>query len=513
MQLMFTAVLFAFTSGLALLLTALQIRLNARLQLTAAPRSDRWHRNPTPSSGGIAIFGAAATAYCIWFRGAHLPIALGVASLWLLGLLDDRIRLRPALKLLGQCLVAGAVVLSGVVFHGTSVALVNVVVSFVWLVGATNAFNLIDNMDGLCAGVTVIIAGSRFFLLATAGNWSDANLCALIGAAYAGFLILNYSPARIFMGDCGSMLAGFSLAALAIDTPLAHTKVFMAGIFYPALTFIYPVFDTLLVSVLRKFAGRPISVGGRDHSSHRLVSLGLSDSRVVWILWALTAAGCAIGLMVRAMPLGLLAIGGLLCVGLAVFGIFLASLPAFPLAAPASGSSWLRRHLPSLRAGIILQHDILLAGIALICAFLVRFGPHVPPDQLRNLTVSFPIIVLLHAAVSYHERTWELSWTSFRVRDVVPLARVTVIAASLAFVTCWMLGLRSYSRGVIVLYCVFAVAFGTQMRCSLPVLRTIFCIRSGASILWITDTAAEAAVEPRHFTVAAHDDTARSRLA
>ena len=479
-QLFFTGILVASASGLSLLLTALQIRLNGRLRLTAAPRSDRWHRNPTPSSGGIAIFCATAAAYCVWFRGDHLPIALGAAALWLMGLLDDRLRLRPAVKLFGQSVVAAAVVMSGVVFHATPSATVNVVVSFLWLVGITNAFNLIDNMDGLCAGVTVIISAFRFSLLAAAGNWNDANLCALIGGAYAGFLILNYSPARIFMGDCGSMLAGFSLAALAIDTPLAHTKAFLAGVFYPALTFIYPMFDTMLVSVLRKVAGRPISVGGRDHTSHRLVSLGLSESRVVWIMWVLTALGCAIGLMVRTMPLGLLAIGGLLCVALTVFGIFLATLPAFPLSGAASEASWLRRHLPSLRAGVILELDISLAGIALISAFLVRFGPQVPPDQLRNLSVSLPIMLLLYAGVSCYERTWELSWTAFRICDVMPLARATIVAASLAFVACWMLNLRSYSRGVMVLYCLFSVGMTTLLRCSLPLLQAMFC-RANAS--------------------------------
>ena len=436
-------------SGLALLLTAVQVRLNDVLRLTAAPRGDRWHKNPTPSSGGIAIFCAAAIAYWWWFHGEHLSIALGAAALWLLGFLDDRLRLRPAVKLIGQAAVAGAIVSSGVVCHATSSYAFNTAFSFFWLVGITNAFNLIDNMDGLCAGVTVIIAAFRFALLAIGGNWTDANLCALVGAVYAGFLILNYSPARIFMGDCGSMPAGFTLAALAIASPLPHTKVSLIGVFYPVLTFTYPIFDTMFVSILRKIARRPISVGGRDHSSHRLVSLGLRDSRVVWILWLLTALGCGIGLMVQWMPLGLIAAGGLFSVALAVFGIFLATRPGYPHFRRYPEGR--RLPAPSLRIGVILILDVSLAGIALLSGFLARFGPHMLvylPDQMRNLALSLPVIMLLHGVVSYYG-TSELSWMSLRLPDVLSLARTTIVAEACACVAIWILNLESYSISVL----------------------------------------------------------------
>jgi UDP-GlcNAc:undecaprenyl-phosphate GlcNAc-1-phosphate transferase len=320
------AIVFFSAGALAYLLTCVQIRWSARLRLTAAPRSDRWHRMPTPSSGGIAIFLAVAAIYCIGFRSQHSAVALGAAALWLLGLVDDRLRLPAVWKLAGQMAVAAAVVASGVVFHATPSTTFNLAFSFVWLVGITNAFNLIDNMDGLCSGVTLIIAIFRIALLASVGDWLEADLCALVGAAYAGFLVLNRNPARIFMGDCGSMLAGFSLAALTIASPLPHTKVFLAGIFYPAITFMYPIFDTALVTISRRLAGRPISVGGKDHSSHRLVCLGLSEKRAVLLLWALTAVGSAIGLMVKVMPISGVTAGGVFALALAAFGVFLAAI-------------------------------------------------------------------------------------------------------------------------------------------------------------------------------------------
>jgi len=314
------------SAALAVLMTYLQIRLSPVLRLTAVPRADRWHKRPTPSSGGIAILCAAAAIYLMLFRGQHVAIASGALALWTLGLVDDRSRLRPVVKLAGQCVVSACVVASGVVLHATPFEPLNMLLSFSWLVGITNAFNLIDNMDGLCAGVTVIIAGFCCFLLGARGDWDEAGLYALVAGVYAGFLVCNYRPANIFMGDCGSMLAGFSLAALTIATPISRSESPVASLFYLALTFIYPIFDTMLVFVLRKVAHRPIFAGGKDHSSHRLALLGLGEARAVAILWTLTAVGSAIGLLVAWMPMGLILGGSVLCGLLAVFGRFLAGV-------------------------------------------------------------------------------------------------------------------------------------------------------------------------------------------
>jgi UDP-GlcNAc:undecaprenyl-phosphate GlcNAc-1-phosphate transferase len=312
---------------LSALLTRLQIGWNARLGLTAAPRSDRWHVVATPSSGGLAIFLSCAAAYALAGQWLYPRIAAGVVALWIFGFLDDRFRLRPLVKLTAQVSAAAFVVLGGVVFPVTPWFAANVALSMFWIVMITNAFNLIDNMDGLCAGVVIIICLFRGWLLAAEGFRTEAELCAIIAAAFAGFLIFNYHPARIFMGDCGSLPVGFALGALTLAGPAPHKGLLLAGFFYPALTFTYPIFDTALVSILRKLAGRSISVGGRDHSSHRLASLGLDQRQVVWILWLLTAFGSSMGLMIYWMPDALFVVGAVLAGLLAIFGLFLAKVP------------------------------------------------------------------------------------------------------------------------------------------------------------------------------------------
>jgi UDP-GlcNAc:undecaprenyl-phosphate GlcNAc-1-phosphate transferase len=345
---------------LSALLTRLQIAANSRLRLTAPPRPDRWHTVPTPSSGGLAIFLSGAAAYCLACPGHYPRIALAAAGLCIFGFLDDRLRLRPLLKLAVQTAAAAFVVLGGVIFQATPSYLLNVVLSAFWIVMITNAFNLIDNMDGLCAGVVIVICLFRCCLLSAGSYTADARLCAIIAASMAGFLVFNYHPARIFMGDCGSLPVGFALGALTLAGPAPHKGLLLAGFFYPALTFTYPIFDTALVSILRKLSGRPISVGGRDHSSHRLVSLGLSERQAVWILWALTALGSSLGLLIHRRPETLLTAGTLLTALLGIFALALARPPVdpllrqyprpfiFPAAAPRSTSSELAQRNPAV---------------------------------------------------------------------------------------------------------------------------------------------------------------------
>jgi len=319
--------LILFTGLLSALFTRLQIRLNSSLGLTAAPRADRWHAVPTPSSGGLAIFLGCAAGYALLCPGRYPRIALAAAALWIFGFLDDRLHLRPLPKLAMQIAAAAFVVLGGLVFPLTPWYLPNVALSMFWIVLITNAFNLIDNMDGLCAGVVIVICLFRICLLSAHGYHADADLCAIIAAAFAGFLLFNYHPARIFMGDCGSLPAGFALAALTLAGPVPHKGGLPVGFFYPALTFAYPIFDIALVSTLRKLNGRPISQGGRDHSSHRLAALGLDQRQVVWILWLLTAFGASLGVLIHLMPEALFAAGALLACLLGMFAFSLARIP------------------------------------------------------------------------------------------------------------------------------------------------------------------------------------------
>src|SRR5262249_53421537 len=158
---------------------------------------------------------------------------------------------------------------------------------------------LLDNMDGLAAGVAAITAGIKLGLFLMDGNWAGAYASACFVGACLGFLALNFNPARIFMGDAGSMFLGFFVAGLSTIGGIPDSRPPVSVLIGPVAVMLVPIFDTVLVTVLRVMAGRPISQGGRDHTSHRLVIAGLTERRAVLTLYGLAATAGAVGIATR----------------------------------------------------------------------------------------------------------------------------------------------------------------------------------------------------------------------
>lgn len=321
-------------------------RYSGRLQLLAKPRPDRWHEMPTPNTGGVGILIGCAVAYLLFAGAGYWIVAACAGLVSLLGFVDDRLQLPPMAKLAGQAAAAAVVITSGTTLHWTPSPWVNVIITALWIIGITNAFNLIDNMDGLCAGVAAIVAASGAALSLLQQDGQRTLPLTIVAAACLGFLIFNHKPAKIFMGDCGSMFIGFSLASLAATSPRQGDSILESWYALPA--FLYPIFDTTLVSVLRRANGRPISVGGRDHSSHRLVFTGLSEQKAVWTLWGVAAVCAACGPLVYHRPGWFLFLMASLLTALTAFGTFLALLPGF---APHTQARSIDPMLQSLRRG------------------------------------------------------------------------------------------------------------------------------------------------------------------
>jgi len=286
----------------SLLFTPLLRGLAFRLGFVDHPTARKIHREPVALLGGVAIYGsfAAALLFKAAAAGPLLGILLGAAFLMLVGIVDDARGMNPWVKLLAQTAAASVAVAFGIQTTFLGVPYLNVPFTLLWIVGITNAFNLLDNMDGLAVGVATISA-SAFAILAS--RYSDLGpeqaATAMAGAALAGsclgFLRYNFLRASIFMGDAGSLVLGFTLGSLAAlgswRSPMVATSILI-----PVLVLAYPIFDTTLVTLLRLREGRPVFQGGKDHSSHRLVSLGLGQTEAVLLIYlfsichALTAA-------------------------------------------------------------------------------------------------------------------------------------------------------------------------------------------------------------------------------
>jgi UDP-GlcNAc:undecaprenyl-phosphate GlcNAc-1-phosphate transferase len=269
--------------------------------LVDVPQGDRWHVRATPKLGGLGIFAGLAAGLGVAIAAGGAPasrellgIAGGTALLFVAGLADDLWSLNPLAKLAAQGGAAAIVLSTGLKVEIVSNNVLAAALAVVWLVGMTNAFNLLDNMDGLAATLAGIAAACFAVDAVTIHKSHTALVLALaLACACAGFLPFNLRPGRpaaTFMGDSGSQMLGFVLAALGLASSWKVAGTTVATLLLPLLILAVPILDTTLVTVVRLLEGRPIYQGGRDHTSHRLVSRGLSDRRAV-VLLALVSAG------------------------------------------------------------------------------------------------------------------------------------------------------------------------------------------------------------------------------
>jgi UDP-GlcNAc:undecaprenyl-phosphate GlcNAc-1-phosphate transferase len=231
----------------------------------------------------------------------YLPLLACSFFVFLLGLMDDIYHLSPQAKLVGQVIAASLLVFFGFKVDWFVSYTYNTFFSVLWIVGITNAFNLLDNMDGLAAGMAFI--SSLFLAVITLLNlaYGPANGQLLILIVFMGvllgFLFFNFYPASIFMGDSGSLFIGFVLAGLTTHQRAFHSTHFLPIILVPGLILFIPILDTGFVSLMRTLFGRSIARGGKDHSSHRLVAIGLPVRKAVLLLYAFSLIGGAIALV------------------------------------------------------------------------------------------------------------------------------------------------------------------------------------------------------------------------
>ena len=271
--------------------TPLARRIAPRLGVMDTPSPRKVHARPMPLLGGAAIVLASIATLLIFenrFEFQQLiGILFGAAWVSLLGIYDDRWGLRPILKLLGQVLAAGILIVSGVKVQVFPIEIINIGVTLLWVVGLTNSLNLLDNMDGLSGGVAAV--GAAFFMVMAAVSkqtYVSALSAALLGAAL-GFLIYNFNQASIFMGDTGSLFLGYLLAAIGIKLRFPDNVTFVTWM-VPIMVMGVPIFDTTLVFISRLRRGKnPLTTPGKDHTSHRLVALGFTAREAVMIHYLL----------------------------------------------------------------------------------------------------------------------------------------------------------------------------------------------------------------------------------
>jgi UDP-GlcNAc:undecaprenyl-phosphate GlcNAc-1-phosphate transferase len=292
-------------------LTPLFMKLAWRLDFLDRPNTAlKVHKEPIPYLGGLAIFLAFALSLLAikltsfpanygsnWtlglqvFRGIYAILGGGLAAL-LLGLVDDAHALSPKVKFLGQVLGAILLVVLGLRVRFVTSFWPSAFLTVFWVVSVTNALNFVDIMDGLCAGVGFVAAFGFFLFAANANRFNDAVAAASLAGACLGFLVWNFAPARVYMGDAGSHFIGFSLAAISLN--LSYSQHNDLAVYSPLWILALPLFDLMLMTVIRTRKGIPPWKGSPDHIPLRLRALGLSKVQTVLTLYAATLVLCLI---------------------------------------------------------------------------------------------------------------------------------------------------------------------------------------------------------------------------
>ena len=424
------------------------LRSPAGARLVAVPTGERWHEEATPTFGGVGIFagfvagvGAALAVGAVEWSGELGGILAGVTLLFVAGLVDDLRSLSPLVKLAAQ--IAAAVI---VLAAGLSVELVgNDVLAWgigiLWLVGITNAFNLLDNMDGLAATLAAIACG--YFAIDAVTEHENETVLVLavaLGVACAGFLPFNLRPGRaahVFMGDSGSQVLGFGLASLALASSWTVAGTTTATILLPLLILAIPILDTTLVTLKRLAERRPVTQGGRDHSSHRLVYYGLSEAKAVLLLALVAGAIGATALAYNVLDNGrLTAVGVLLTFVLLVqFGSFLSDLEERSRSGAPEGPE------PSLWRALVFEPrrlvevvvDFLVICGSFLAAYLLVVGGTGTEYERSVFLSALPILLatryVFFVALGVYRRVWRFA----TARDVVAIAAGCVASAVVAY--------------------------------------------------------------------------------
>ncbi len=457
-------------------------RMARRIGAVDRPRIDRWHRDAVPLLGGVAIAGAVALALAVVpVRDPRLLTLLaGAFVLAAVGLLDDLRPIRPQTKFVLQILTASAMAELGLQLLLKPYPSLDVLLTLFWIVGITNAFNLLDNMDGLAAGIAAITAAFRLLFFLNDGDLQAAQVAAAVVGASLGFLIHNFNPASIFMGDAGSLFLGVLVSGLGLVGTFAYSRSTVSVLLFPVLLLLVPIFDTTLVTLARTWAGRPISQGGRDHASHRLVASGLSERGAVLLLYGVATLCGVVAFQAYAGALSLsIVLAAFLAIGLTLLGVYLSRVEVYSVAGPsdvAPRGAFVRLvdSFPYRRQVATVFLDTCLIILAYYCAYRLRYEQRYDLAAPYFVT-SLPVVLAIQLTAFTVFRVYQGVWRYTSLPDAIRLTKaVSAGAAASALALLLFYRFEGYSRAVLVMDWALLLLFAGGARISLRLLDELF---------------------------------------
>lgn len=449
----------SFLTGM---LATLLIRSYAATRgFVASPKSDRWHKRPTAMLGGVAVFLTTIVGYAVFVPLGRdsLIILGGAAILFVVGLVDDVVNIRPYQKLIGQFIGAGVVVSFGLTIPMTGYEVIDIWITVFWIIGITNAINLLDNMDGLATGISAIAATSLAISFAVNGASNDLAFACVFVGALLGFLVFNFNPASIFMGDCGSMFIGFLLSGMVLLHQVGGRSRGMLPILaVPVLILFVPIFDTTFVTLIRKIWGRKVSEGGRDHTSHRLVALGLSERSAVLMLYAFAIVAGGISIFINKIAVSQsLALITAFSIVLVIVGVFLSKVKVYEstdeqLAAENNAVFAFIVNISYKRRIFEVFLDAFLITLAYYSAFFLVLGPFEETAAWDLFLKSLPIVILIKLGAFLVVGVYRGLWRYTSIADFLTFGKGVIMGSALSVLSLLLLyRFEFYSRTVFVI--------------------------------------------------------------
>ncbi len=290
------------TALISFIITPLVKKFAIKVNAIDVPKDERRvHSKPIPVMGGLAIYISFVIGVILYngiLTSSQLGIIVGATIIVIGGVIDDIKELSAKYKLLIQIAAAACILISGVsisvltnpfreFYPYLNIGWISIPMTIIWILGVTNAFNLIDGLDGLAAGIAFISCVTLMIVSIINGRLEAAFLTAVLSGAILGFLPYNFNPASIFMGDTGSQLLGFLLAAISIEGAIKSATAFVIAV--PILAFALPIYDILFAMIRRKANGKPMMQADKGHLHHRLLDMGLNQREAVIIMYFISA--------------------------------------------------------------------------------------------------------------------------------------------------------------------------------------------------------------------------------
>lgn len=435
-------ILFIVPFFLSIALTPIIKILASRFGIVARPKEDRWHNKVVPLLGGISIYISFLIPYILFLPKADekYGVIVGATAIFILGLIDDLRGLSPQAKIVGQIVCASLVIIFGIIIKIIPFPVLAIPLTILWVVGITNSFNLLDNMDGLACGVAAIASTTLFVCSLLLKNFGVAAASLILVGATLGFLPYNFYPAKIFMGDCGAMFLGFTLAILTIEGTWKEASHLFMVLLMPVLALAVPIFDTAFVAITRKMDGKSVAMGGRDHTSHRMVFLGLPEKKAVITLYVFSVIFGLAALASLYLKIYISAIIiALLLISFFAFGIFLGQSVPYkrkPLEIADKEVPYYKDEgalIDSLirykRVIFEILCDLSLICIAYISSYIIRYEGVIDSYNFGLIAKSLPILIVVNLSAFFISGVYGNIWRYIGLSDLLNIAKGIVIGS------------------------------------------------------------------------------------